>query len=1107
MDRLVSLASAAHAGFRASIFLQPLAFSAQNAPAAHALGLAQAQLYWSSDGAYCEERSLQQGYPINEDAKLSFMLQSVRGAVHLRLDPADAPGMLKISGIRVRVHQKETPLLALDETTGWESLRMRNGFLRLGDSPALNILSLNSDPNFDLPTLEVGDSPCDLVCEVWLRFTSDLSTLPNLLRPLSSALAAKAIALNATLESQLSDARSALRAREQDLATIKAKGAEESAAKAALNATLESQLSDARSALRAREQDLATIKAKGAEESAARAQAEAALAETRQALAALTDQQIRTEEQLRQAGAAVQALQSAAAQKSQEYRSLRNDANRNLQRAFDLCTLAERETALLQDQMFQRDTKIRQMQDSFSWRATYCLRALRRFLIDPLWGKPRTAQLPPPIRTTVFHRSGFLSLPSLRFRSHIDAPRNWSASNNSITVRGWVFAEDPIPFHQIRAHVGDRFYEGTYALNRPDVAAAFPLSGEALRSGFRIDLTIKDNDERLDLEIANGDDQWHRFFTHQFSLGQGAFLHGSYAHWVKEFDTLTPETISALRHKATLLPSQPLISIVMPVFNTPELWLTKAIDSVKAQVYPRWELCIADDASSLPHVRPLLQRYAAEDQRIKIVYRDTNGRISAASNSALALATAEFTALFDHDDELPPHALLCVAETILRHQDAELIYSDEDKIDESGFRFDPHFKPDWNPDLLTGQNYISHLSVYRTATLRSAGAFREGFEGAQDWDLALRVSERVAASQILHIPRVLYHWRAIDGSTATHVGEKSYVAQSARRTLDEHFSRIAVAATLTPISGGHWHVRYRTPDPAPLVTLIICTRNRRELLVACVESVLTKTNYSNFEILVADNDSDDPELFASYTQMRERGHFEMLPCPGPFNFSVINNRAVREARGEVIALLNNDIEVINPDWLGEMVSHALRPGIGAVGAKLYFPDFRLQHAGVITGLGGVAGHAFKGFERMEPGTPQFRPHLTQNLSAVTAACLVIRKSTYLKAGGLDEKELAVAFNDVDFCLKVEDLGLRNLFTPFAELIHYESVSRGAEDSPDKIRRFQSEIATMRARWGTRLLNDPAYNPNLSLDSEDFALAYPPRVPPLAELMPLPNNLQ
>jgi GT2 family glycosyltransferase len=232
--------------------------------------------------------------------------------------------------------------------------------------------------------------------------------------------------------------------------------------------------------------------------------------------------------------------------------------------------------------------------------------------------------------------------------------------------------------------------------------------------------------------------------------------------------------------------------------------------------------------------------------------------------------------------------------------------------------------------------------------------------------------------------------------------------------------------------------------------------------------------------------------------MKERGRFEVLLCPGPFNYSAINNRAVQQARGEIVGLLNNDIEVTHPEWLGEMVSHAVRAGIGAVGAKLFYPDFCIQHAGVITGLGGVAGHAFKGFSRDEPGM-QFRPHLAQNLSAVTAACLVIRKSTYLRAGGLDEKELAVAFNDVDFCLKVEALGFRNLYTPFAEFFHRESASRGAEDDPEKIRRFQSEIAVMKARWGDRLLNDPAYNPNLSLDSEDFAFAYPPRVPPLSDL--------
>jgi GT2 family glycosyltransferase len=530
----------------------------------------------------------------------------------------------------------------------------------------------------------------------------------------------------------------------------------------------------------------------------------------------------------------------------------------------------------------------------------------------------------------------------------------------------------------------------------------------------------------------------------------------------------------------------------MPVYNTEERWLRRAIESVQAQVYSNWELCIADDASPKPHVRKVLEELAAQDPRIKVVFRASNGHISAASNSALELATGEFCAFVDHDDEIPPHALYYFAELINRDPNSELIYSDEDKISETGVRFNPHFKPDWNPDLLNGQNYICHLAAYRTSTLKAVGGFRTEVEGTQDWDLALRVTERVKPEQIHHIPRVLYHWRAIEGSTALQLKAKDYTTKAARKTLEDHFTRTGKSVSLNLTKGQHWHVRYALPAPTPLVTLVIPTRNRRELIVACIESIRAKTKYPNFEFLIADNESDDAELLAFYEKQKAQGHFSVISCPGPFNFSFINNLAVKHARGEVIGLLNNDLEALDSAWLDEMVSHALRPEIGVVGAKLYYPDMTVQHAGIITGLGGVAGHAFKKFHRNDPGTSSYRPHVVQNLSAVTAACVVMRKAVFEQVGGFDAENLKVAFNDVDFCLRVRALGYRNLFTPFAEFIHHESASRGAEDSPEKIVRFQKEIEYMERRWGRQLLEDPAYNLNFTLDSEDFAYAFPPR---------------
>ena len=766
----------------------------------------------------------------------------------------------------------------------------------------------------------------------------------------------------------------------------------------------------------------------------------------------------------------------------------------------DLTVTAEREITHLQDELYQSEYRLLRLRSSLSWRATAWLRALRRALIDPLFGQRQPSPPPPPVsHRLVQHSAGdcsFAPLPS-KIRYHLDAPRQWPKQAHELVIRGWaVFESEKIALQDVRARIGDRLYPGQHGLARTDVGNQLPQWAGAKLSGFRITVALHPSDDQAVLEALGADGNWCVFHTQ--SLGQGSSaMPGTYSHWVAINDTVSPATLAALTSAAAHWQSRPLISLLMPVYDPPERWLMRAIESVCAQSYPHWELCIADDASTQPHVRTMLERAAANDPRIKLIRRTENGHISAASNSALELVTGEFCGLFDHDDELAPHALHCVAETLRAHPDAEVVYTDEDKLDENGARFDPHFKPDWNPDLLTSQNYFSHLTVYRTAAIRTAGGFRRGFEGAQDWDLALRITEVTPADRIHHIPRVLYRWRAIDGSTAMQLEDKGYATDAARRALEDHFGRTREKITLGQTSGRHWHVRRPRPEPAPLVTLIIPTRNRRELLVACVESIRAKTAYPNYEFLIADNDSDDPELLAFYERMKAAGRFEVLACPGPFNYSALNNTAVARARGELVGLLNNDLEVLAAGWLDEMVAHAVRPDIGGVGAKLYYPDLRIQHAGVITGLGGVAGHAFKGFHRDEPGTPQFRPHVVQNVTAVTAACLVIRKSVYLQVGGFDENDLAVAFNDVDFCLKVQAAGYRNLFTPFAELIHHESASRGAEDTPEKIRRFQREIASIKARWGDRLLNDPAYNPNLTLDSEDFALAYPPRVPPLS----------
>lgn len=563
-----------------------------------------------------------------------------------------------------------------------------------------------------------------------------------------------------------------------------------------------------------------------------------------------------------------------------------------------------------------------------------------------------------------------------------------------------------------------------------------------------------------------------------------------YGRWVREHDTITPEQRKALRARAATLADGPLISVLMPCYNPDPLFLRAAIASVQAQLYGHWQLCIADDASPAPEVRQVLEACQAEDPRIHVIFRPKNGHISAASNSALDLVQGEWIALMDHDDLLPEDALLRVAECVRDHPDAQLVYSDEDKVDDQGNRSDPYFKPDWNLDLFRSHNMFSHLGVLRTALVREVGGFRQGLEGSQDWDLVLRCVERIAPSQIVHIPRVLYHWRIHVQSTAKSMDAKPYAAVAGERALDEHFQRLGIQAKAEYLGYGY-RVRYALPSPLPLVSLIIPTRNALALVRQCIESIQKRTDYPNWEIILVDNGSDDPAALAYFERLAQQPRIRVLRDDRPFNYSALNNQAVALARGELVALVNNDIEVMSPGWLSEMVSLAMQPGVGAVGARLWYPDMTLQHGGVILGPGGCAVHAHKALPRGLNGYAG-RAALIQSFSAVTAACLVVRKSLYEQVGGLDEANLAVAFNDVDFCLRLREAGYRNVWTPYAELLHHESATRGEDVAPEKRERFERELAFMRSRWGALIAHDPAYSPNLTLLLEDFSLSWPPR---------------
>lgn len=566
--------------------------------------------------------------------------------------------------------------------------------------------------------------------------------------------------------------------------------------------------------------------------------------------------------------------------------------------------------------------------------------------------------------------------------------------------------------------------------------------------------------------------------------------YNDYSKWVDRHDTLTPELHHGIAQRMAAMSDRPLISVVMPTYNPSPRWLREAIESVRCQIYPNWELCIADDASPSAQVIEILRSYSESDPRIKVSFRTKNGHISAASNSALELVSGPWVALMDHDDLLPAHALFWVADCIVKHPGAKLIYSDEDKVDEGGHRFDPYFKPDWNPDLFRSQNMFSHLGVLSAELVREVGGFRRGMEGSQDWDLVLRCTERVQPANIVHIPRVLYHWRVHAQSTAKSMEAKPYATVAGERALTEHLERTGVRGRVEHVGIGY-RVHYALPAVPPKVSIIIPTRNAKDLVRQCIESIQRRSIYPDWEIVLVDNGSDDPAAVAYFQELAQQPRIRVLRDDRPFNFSALNNAAVAQAKGEVIALVNNDIEVRSPGWLEEMVSLALQPGVGAVGARLWYPNGTLQHGGVLMGPGGLAVHANKGLPCGLHGYAG-RAALIQSFSAVTAACLVVRKALYEQVGGLDEEHLAVAYNDVDFCLRLRTLGLRNVWTPYAELVHHESATRGDDFAPAHRERFEFERQTMFARWQSVIDHDPAYNPNLRLDGEDFGLAWPPR---------------
>jgi GT2 family glycosyltransferase len=564
--------------------------------------------------------------------------------------------------------------------------------------------------------------------------------------------------------------------------------------------------------------------------------------------------------------------------------------------------------------------------------------------------------------------------------------------------------------------------------------------------------------------------------------------YADYQKWIR-INEPKPDELSLLKETSRNFLYRPKISIITPVWNTDERWLRPAIDSVIHQVYDNWELCIVDGGSTLEQIKPILEKYSKEDSRIKVTTLAENKGIAGNSNEALTLATGDFIGFLDHDDELAPFALYEIVKALNTDRNICYLYSDEDKIDEKNRRLGPYFKPDWSPDTLLSHNYLCHFSVVRKQIIDNIGGFHPGYDGSQDYDLFLRITEQLNDNEIFHIPKILYHWRMIPESASSSNFAKPYAYFAAKKALTDAMARRKV--DIDCVIDGYWTGIYRIKYPIhsdPKISIIIPTKDNVKILKNCIESILAKTTYLNYEIVIVDNQSVNEETFTYYDSFKNCKKIKLLHYEKPFNFSAMNNFAVSRVDSPYVLFLNNDTEIITREWLTAMLEHAQRENIGAVGAKLLYPDATIQTAGLVLGIFGnppVAGHAYRHLAE-RPGFCD-SASIIRNVSAVTAACLLTKKSIFERIGGFDEK-LAIAFNDVDLCLKLRDSGYLLIYTPYATIFHSESLSRGFEDTPEKQFRLQEEVLYIRNKWVHIFEKyDPYYNPNLTRNKEDFSI--------------------
>ena len=690
-----------------------------------------------------------------------------------------------------------------------------------------------------------------------------------------------------------------------------------------------------------------------------------------------------------------------------------------------------------------------------------------------------------------------------------------SAEQGTVRIRGWAIAPKPVTVRIFDADKKPVAAE-IQRTDRVDVNQLFEEAQDPGKTGFFSEITnvsgkclyvvfyagekktvhvvpLRKADilaKKLDKYVEKGIRYWksqgaaalaEKVVTKVKNVRQGP---PSYQKWIRHH---LPDRNELEKQKKTSFGYRPKISFVVPLYKTPEKYLRRLTESFQEQTYSNWELCFSDGSGAQSPLTELLKELTAKDNRIKYVSHEESLQISENTNSAIEIATGDFIAFADHDDELTPNALFECVKAINEKPQTLVIYTDEDKMSMDGHKFfQPHFKPDYNPDLLCTVNYICHLFVVSRKVIEKVGGLRSEFDGAQDYDFVLRCVEAVKDEEICHIPKILYHWRCHEDSTAENPESKLYAFEAGRRAVQAHYERTGIHAE---VFKGEYLGLYRTKfirDHDPLISIIIPNKDHIDDLKRCMESIEQKSTYKNYEYIIVENNSTDSATFEYYKKLEaENPKVRMVYWDGVFNYSAINNYGASFAKGEYLLLLNNDTEIINPDCLEELLGYCMRKDVGAVGARLYYEDDTIQHAGVVIGFGGIAGHCFVQQKRGTTGYCH-RIICAQDYSAVTAACMMVKKSAFDAVGGLSE-ELAVAFNDIDFCMKLRKAEYLIVYNPYAELYHYESKSRGLEDTPEKVARFNKEIATFEKKWPEILENgDPYYNPNLTLKSQDFS---------------------